>query len=117
MCPEERAYLAHRQRNPLLGLLPREHAYFRIRREHRGLHGDGVGMGGDIIRQDQHGRLAITDEIARHSKNEVGIVAVHLGQQRPLPVWCVCSNPSVERAHLPGQAVNRRHDRILRLIK
>jgi hypothetical protein len=37
-------------------------------------------MGGDIIRQDQHGRLAIADEIARHSKNEVGVVAVHLGE-------------------------------------
>ena len=42
MCPEEGKYLAHRQGNPLLGLLPREHAHFGLWREHRGLHGDGV---------------------------------------------------------------------------
>ena len=33
---EEGMDLAHRQRNPLLGLLPREHAHFGFRREHRG---------------------------------------------------------------------------------
>jgi hypothetical protein len=59
MCPEEGTYLAHRQGNPLLGLLPREHAHFGVWREHRGLHGDGVRMRRDIIRQDQYGRLAI----------------------------------------------------------
>jgi len=42
VCPEEGTYLAHRQGNPLLGLLPREHAHFGLWREHRGLHGDGV---------------------------------------------------------------------------
>src|SRR2546422_996579 len=40
MCPEEGTYLAHRQGNPLLGLLPREYAHFGLWREHRGLHGD-----------------------------------------------------------------------------
>jgi len=48
MRPEEGTYLAHRQGNPLLGLLPREHAHFGLRREHRGLHGDGVRMRRDI---------------------------------------------------------------------
>src|SRR5207253_405275 len=78
MCPEEGTYLAHRQGNPLLGLLPREHAHFGPWREHRGLHGHGVRMRRDIIRQDQYGRLTIAHEIARHGKDEVGVGAVHL---------------------------------------
>ena len=61
-------YLAHRQGNPLLGLLPREHAHFGVWREHRGLHGDGVRMRRDIIRQDQYGRVAIVHEIARQAR-------------------------------------------------
>src|SRR5579859_5045216 len=64
MCSEERMYLAHRQRNSFLGLLPREDAHFGLRREHRGLHGHGVWMRRDIVRQDQYGRLAIAHEIA-----------------------------------------------------
>jgi hypothetical protein len=35
----EGTYLAHRQGNPLLGLLPREHAHFGLRSEHRALRG------------------------------------------------------------------------------
>jgi len=81
MRPEEGTHLAHRQGNPLLGLLPREHAHFGLRREHRGLHGDGVRMRRDIIRQDQQGRLTIAHEIARHREDEVGIGAVHSGQE------------------------------------
>jgi hypothetical protein len=50
MRPQEGTYLAHRQGNPFLGLLPREHAHFGLRRQHRGLHGDGVRMCRDIIR-------------------------------------------------------------------
>ena len=52
MRPEEGTYLAHREGNPFLGLLPREHAHFSIRREHRGLHRDSVRMRQDIIRPD-----------------------------------------------------------------
>ena len=73
--------LAHCQGNPLLGLLPREHAYFGFGREHRGLHGHGVRMRRDIVRQDEHGRLAIAHEIARHRENKVGVGAVHPGQE------------------------------------
>src|SRR5580658_8492363 len=62
--PEEGMYLAHRQGNPLLGLFPREYAHFGLWREHRGLHGDGVRMRRDIIRQDLYRRLAIANEIA-----------------------------------------------------
>ena len=47
--------LAHRQGNPLLGLLPREHAHFGVWREHRGLHGDRIRMHRNVIRQDQYG--------------------------------------------------------------
>jgi hypothetical protein len=65
--------LAHRQGNPLLGLLPREHAHFGLRRQHRGLHRHGIGMGRDIIGEDQDGRLAIAHEIARHGEDESGI--------------------------------------------
>src|SRR6202023_1368060 len=81
MCPEEGMYLAHRQGNPLLGLLPREHAHFGPWREHRGLHGDGVGMPRDIVRQNQYGRLAAAHEIARHGENEVRFGAVHLREK------------------------------------
>ena len=38
-------------------------------------------MGRDIIGQDQHRRLAIAHEIARHREDEVGVGAVHLGQE------------------------------------
>ena len=75
---QEGPYLPHRQRDPLLGLLPREHAYLGFRREHRGLHGDCVGMCRDIIGEYQHGRLAITHETACHGPNEVRISAVEL---------------------------------------
>ena len=68
MRPDEGTYLAHRQGNPLLGLLPGEDAHFRVWREHRGLHGHGVGMRRDIIRQDQYGRVAIVHEIARQAR-------------------------------------------------
>ena len=81
MRPEEGTYLAHRQGNPLLGLLPREHAHFGLRREHRGLHRDSVRMRRDIVRQDQDGRLTITHEIACHRVDEVGVAAVHVGQK------------------------------------
>src|SRR5713226_2402726 len=47
---QEGTYLAHRQGNPLLGLLPRENAYFGLRRKHRTLHGDSVRMRRDIVR-------------------------------------------------------------------
>src|SRR5947207_11588586 len=70
--PEEGTYLAHRQGNPLFGLLPRENTHLGLWREHRGLHGDGVGMPRDIVRQDQYGRLAAAHEIACHGENEVG---------------------------------------------
>ena len=73
--------LAHRQRNPLLGLLPRKHTHFGLWREHRGLHGHGVRMRRDIIRQDQYGCLAIAHEVACDGEDEVGVGAVHPGQK------------------------------------
>ena len=50
--------LAHGQRNPLLGVLPREQTDFGSRREHRALHRDRVGVRRDIVGQDQKGILA-----------------------------------------------------------
>ena len=44
-------------------------------------HGDGVRVRRDIVGQDQHRRLAIAHEIARHREDEVGIGAVHLGEE------------------------------------
>ena len=81
MCPEKRTYLADRKGNSLLGLLPRVDAHFGLWREHRALHGDGVRVRRDVIRQDQYRRLAMAHEIARHSEDEVGIGAVHPGQE------------------------------------
>src|SRR5437667_3118630 len=80
MRPKEGTYLAYRYRNPLLGLLPRVHAHFGFRREHRGLHRNGIRMRRDIVRQDQYGRLAIAYEIARHGEDEIGFGAVHVRQ-------------------------------------
>ena len=42
MRPQKRAYLAHGQGNSFLRLLPGKEARFGLRREHRGLHRDGV---------------------------------------------------------------------------
>src|SRR5207249_150890 len=81
MRPKEGTYLAHGQGNPLLGLLPREHAHFALRREHRALHGDRVWMRRDVVWQDQYGRLATAHEITRHGEDEVGVGAEHLGHE------------------------------------
>src|SRR4029077_8999469 len=67
---EEGMDLAHRQRNPLFGLFPGEDAHFGFRREHRALHGDGVWMSRDLVRQDQDRVLATTHEIAGHGEDE-----------------------------------------------
>src|SRR5207302_7139925 len=77
---EEGVDLAHRERNALLGLLPRKDAGFGIRRQHRGFHRDRIRMGGNVVRQDQHRRLTLTHEIARHGEDEIRIGAV---QPRP----------------------------------
>ena len=66
MRPEEGPYLAHRQWNPFPGPLPREHAHFGPRREHRGLHGDLVRMRRDIVRQDEDRRLQLAHEARVH---------------------------------------------------
>src|SRR5579872_2168210 len=73
--------LAHRQGDSLLRLFPREDAYFGFRREHRALHGDGVGVRGDLVRQDQNWVLATTHEIARHGKEEVRVSFKHFGHE------------------------------------
>src|SRR5579871_2179754 len=54
MRAQERADLPDRQRNALLGLLPREHAHLGLWRQHRRFHGDGVGMGRNVVGQNQH---------------------------------------------------------------
>src|SRR5262245_66576224 len=64
MRPEEGTYLAHRQGNPLLRLLPWKHTHFCLGREHRGFHGEGVRMRRGIFRQDQYWSPAITNLIA-----------------------------------------------------
>src|SRR5258706_3689462 len=81
MRAHERAYLAHRERNTLPGLLPRIEAHFGLRCEHRRFHGDGVRVRRNVVRQHQYGRLAVAHEIARHGDDEIGVGAVHLGQE------------------------------------
>jgi len=44
-------------------------------------HGDSVRMRWHIVRQDEHRRLAVAHEVARHGEDEVGIGAVHPGQE------------------------------------
>ena len=74
-------HLPQRQRNALLRLLPREHGHFRFRRQHRGFHRHRIRMRRDVVGHDQHRRLALLDEIAAHREHEVGIGAVHFGQE------------------------------------
>ena len=66
MRAKERTYLANRQWNPLLRLLPREHAQFGFRRKHRGFDGHGIRMSRNVVGQNQNRRLTVPDEIARH---------------------------------------------------
>jgi hypothetical protein len=64
MRSEEGTNLTHCQWYPLFGLLPREHAYFSVRRQHCGLHGDGVRVRRNVIRQDQYRCLTIAHKVA-----------------------------------------------------
>src|SRR5438067_12148224 len=73
MRTEEGSYLAHREGNPFLGLLPGEHAHFGVRGEHRRLHGDSVRVRRDIVWQDEYRRLAVAHEVACHGENKVGV--------------------------------------------
>jgi hypothetical protein len=52
--------MAHRLGNLVLGLLPRVEAHVGIRRETHDLHGHGVRVRGDVVRQYQYGPLART---------------------------------------------------------
>ena len=80
--PQKSAHLTHRQRNFLLGIFPRIHAHLGFRRQHRGFHGDDIGMRRRVVRHHQHGRLAGAHDIARHAVYEVGAVtAVHALQK------------------------------------
>ncbi len=81
MRAQERAHLAHGEGNALLGLLPGKHRHLGFRREHRGLHGDRVGMRRNVVGHDQHRRLAVAHEIARHREDEIGVGAVHPRQK------------------------------------
>jgi hypothetical protein len=74
MRSEEGTYLAHRQGNPLRWLFPWEHAHFGLRREHRGLHGDGVWMRRDIIRQDHMGVWQLRTNSRVTVKTKSGLV-------------------------------------------
>src|SRR5579872_5191924 len=78
---EEGMDLAHRQRDSLLGFFPREYAHFRLWREHRALHSDGVWVRGDLVRQDQNRVLTSPDEIACHGEDEVGVGFEHPGHK------------------------------------
>jgi len=81
MSLEEGMDLAHCQGNPLLGLFPGEDANFSFRREHSALHGDGIRVRGDLVRQDQDWVLASTHEITCHGEDEVGVGFEHLGHK------------------------------------
>src|SRR2546422_9763034 len=73
--------LAHREGNSLLGFFPGEDAHLCLWREHRALHGDGIWVRGDLVRQDQDRVLATPHEIACHGEHEVGVGLEHLGDE------------------------------------
>jgi hypothetical protein len=78
---EEGMNLPHRQGNSVLGFFPRKDAHFGLGREQRALHGDGVGVRGDIARQHQDWIMAITHEIACHGEDEAGVGFEHIGHK------------------------------------
>src|SRR5215471_17193340 len=71
--------LAHRQGNSLLGFFPGEDAHLGLWGEHCALHGDGVWVRGDLVREDQDRILAVTHEISSDGEDEIGIGFEHLG--------------------------------------
>ena len=81
MRPEELAHVAHRLGDQVLGILPGVDAHLGLRRETHGLHGHGVRVRRDVVRQDQYRRLAGAHEIARHGEDEVGALGVHVGEE------------------------------------
>src|SRR5690242_20668217 len=50
---QERSDVADRERNLLRHVLPGIHAYLSVGREHRRLHRHRVGMGWDVVGQDE----------------------------------------------------------------
>ncbi len=64
--------MTHRERNLVLGVLPRVEADLGVRREMHGLHRHRVRVRGDVVRQYQDRRLAVAHEIARHGEDEIG---------------------------------------------
>src|ERR1700757_2337412 len=77
MRPQERMHLPDREWNPFLWFLPREYADLGIGGEHGGFHRDRVRMRWDVIRQNEHGGLTLTHEVARHGEDEVRVRLVH----------------------------------------
>jgi hypothetical protein len=63
--------------NQILGVLPGVDACFGLRRETHGLHGHGVRVRRDVVRQDQDRRLAGAHEVVRHGVDEVGALGVN----------------------------------------
>src|SRR5215813_8747411 len=78
---EEGMNLAHRQRDSLLGFLPGEDAHLGFWRKHRALHGYGVWVRGNFVRQDQDWVLATPHEIACHGEDEIGVGFEHPGHK------------------------------------
>ena len=79
--------LAHRQGNPLLGLFPGEDAHFGFRREHRALHGDGVWVRGDLVRQAV--RYLITAVVSVGVASVAGWIALGFLNVLAGSVWTV----------------------------
>src|SRR5882724_796958 len=79
--PKEVAHLAHRLGNQALRLLPGVEAHVGLRGQTHDLHGYGVWVRRDVVRQDQYRCLARTHEIARHGEDEVGVGAIHPVQE------------------------------------
>src|SRR5215831_5424026 len=78
---EEGMNLAHRQGNSFLGFFPGEDAHLGLWREHRALHGDGVWVRGNLVRENQDRVLATMDEIACHGEDEVRVGFEHPGHK------------------------------------
>jgi hypothetical protein len=57
-----------------LGSFQGVEAHFRPRRKQCRFHGGGIRMSWDVVRQDQNGRLAGAQEIARHGEDKWEIV-------------------------------------------
>ncbi len=80
--------MAHRLGNQVHGIFPGINTHFGLWREFDRLHGHGVRMRRDIIRQDQNRGLTVAHKITCHGEDKVGVSAIHLIEKGARHLHC-----------------------------